>query len=77
MLSYKLLNVSGGLIVCDLATGETLRLGHKKSMTIKDTEITPHIMNLVSKGLMLSEEVSNEITSKKETVKNSNKKKEE
>lgn len=78
-MSYKLTNVSKGQIVCDLAKeGSTLRLNVGKSQTIKDDEITPHIMNLVSKGLILSEEVSKEITSKKKAVsKNSNKDKEE
>ena len=78
-MSYKLTNVSGGLIVCDLAIkGKTLRLANKQTETIKDKELTPHIKNLVLKGLILSEEVSDEIYSKKEAVsKNSNKKKEE
>ena len=78
-MSYKLTNVSKGQIVCDLAKeGSTLRLNVGNSQTIKDNEITPHIMNLVSKGLILSEEVSKEITSKKKAVsKNSNKDKEE
>lgn len=79
-MSYKLTNVSKGQIVCDLAKeGSTLRLNVGKSQTIKDDEITPHIMNLVSKGMILSEEVSKEIISKKKAVskKNSNNDKEE
>lgn len=72
-MSYKLTNISGGLIVCDLAVvGKTLRLNNKQSETIKDTEITPHIKNLVEKGLILSEEVV--IETSKNTVKNNSKK---
>lgn len=76
----KLTNISGGQIVCDLATeGKTLRLNNKQSKTIKNTEITKHIKTLVTKGLILSETVSEETkTTKKDTVKNnSNKEKEE
>ena len=78
-MSYKLTNISGGQIVCDLAVkGSTLRLDNKKSQTIKDSEITPHINILVSKGLIICEEISVEIHSKKSTVKkDSNKQKEE
>lgn len=77
-MSYKLTNNSGGLIVCDLAIkGKTLRLNNKQTKTIKDSEITPHINNLVAKRLILSESIA-EKTTKKETIqKNSNKEKEE
>lgn len=75
-MSYKLTNISGGLIVCDLAVeGKTLRLNNKQKKTIKDTEITKHIENLISKGLMLCESV--ETKTKKNTVSNSKKEKEE
>ena len=48
-MSYKLTNISGGQIVCDLAVeGKTLRLDNKQTTTIKDSEITPHIKNLVT-----------------------------
>lgn len=76
-MSYKLTNNSGGQMVCDLATkGKTLRLNNKQSKVYKDNEITPHIKNLVLKGLLLSEYVEDK--TKKETVqKNSVKEKEE
>ena len=75
-MSYKLTNISGGQIVCDLAVkGKTLRLDNKKSATIKDTEITPHIKNLVSKRLILSETI--ETKTVKTTAKSSVKEKEE
>ena len=78
MSLYKLTNKSGGQIVCDLAVkGKTLRLDNKKSQTIKDNEITPHIKNLVSRGLILSEEVLQPQTTKKNTTYNSSKKKED
>ena len=65
-MSYVLTNISGGQIVCDLAVkGKTLRLDIKQTKTIKDTEITPHIKNLVSKGLILSDQVSLETKNKK------------
>lgn len=75
-MSYKLTNISGGQIVCDLKVekGEdpkTLRLDNKQSKTIEDTEVTKHIDNLVSKGLLLKEEV------KTKTAQKSNKEKEE
>ena len=79
-MSYKLTNISGGQIVCDLAIkGKTLRLNNKQSQTIKDNEITPHIENLVNKGLILSEKVSEEtkVTTKKTTVSKNSKEKEE
>lgn len=77
-MSVKLTNISGGQIVCDLADeGKTLRLDNKKSKTIKDTEITPHIKNLVIKGLILSEEVSQPQTVKKESTSTRSKKKED
>lgn len=77
-MSYKLTNISGGQIVCDLAVqGKTLRLNNKQSKTIKETEITPHINNLVSKGLILSEEVSQPQSTKKITASKSSKEKED
>lgn len=76
-MSYKLTNISGGQIVCDLAVkGKTLRLNNKQTKTIKDTEITPHIKNLVSKGLILSEEVTQPHVTKKSTAPKSSEEKE-
>lgn len=77
---FKLTNNSGGQLVCDLAVkGKTLRLDNKKSQTIQDTEITPHIKNLVEKGLILSEEVKQpkEEVTKKNTAPKSSKVKED
>ena len=78
-MSYKLTNISGGQIVCDLAIeGKTLRLDNKQSKTIKDTEITSYIRKLVTAGLLFSEEISVEKKStKKNTVKKTVKEKEE
>lgn len=69
-MSYKLTNISGGQIVCDLASkGNTLRLNHKQSKTIKDAEITSHIKNLETKNLILIEKVSAKTkNNKKDTV---------
>lgn len=75
-MSYKLTNISGGQIVCDLAVeGKTLRLDNKQTTTLKDSEITPHIENLVTKGLILSEPI--ETKTVKTTAKSSAKEKEE
>ena len=76
-MSYRLTNISGGQIVCDLAVGgKTLRLNNKQTKTIKNTEITPHIINLVTRGLIVSEEILVETkVNKKETVSNSKKRK--
>ena len=69
-MSYNLTNISGGQIVCDLAVkGKTLRLNNRQSKTIKDTEITPHIMNMIDKGLILSVQVLETKTTKKTTKK--------
>ena len=77
-MSYKLTNISGGQIVCDLAVeGKTLRLNNKQTKTIKDMEITPHIKNLVLKGLILSEEVVQPQVTKKITTQKSSKEKED
>ena len=76
-MSYKLKNISGGQIVCDLAIkGKTLRLNNKQTATIKDTEITPHINNLIAKGLILGEKTV-ETKTKKSAQKSSKKEKEE
>lgn len=75
-MSYKLTNVSGGLIVCDLAVeGKTLRLNNRQVKTIKSAEITKHIENMINNGLMLCESV--EEKTKKNSVSNSKKEKEE
>ena len=65
-MSYKLTNISGGQIVCDLASGETLRLDNKQSTTIKDSDITEHIRVLEKRGYMLCEEKSSTKRTKKE-----------
>lgn len=79
-MSYKLTNISGGQIVCDLAVkGKTLRLNNKKTKTIKENEITQHIRNLESKRLILIECVSEKTEKRKKSTvqKDSNKEKEE
>ena len=79
-MSYKVTNRTGGQLVCDLAVkGKTLRLNNRQSTTINDNEITPHLRNLESNGLVLVEYVSDETktTKKKTTRKNSQQEKEE
>lgn len=51
-----LTNICGGELVCDLATkGKTLRLQNKESITVEESEMTPHIKTLNKKGLLLVE----------------------
>lgn len=57
MIYYKLTNISGGLLVCDLITeGKTLRLQHKQSAVVPESEITDHLWNLIVKYLILCSE---------------------
>ena len=57
MTYYKLTNISGGLLVCDLNTlGKTLRLQHKQSIIIPESEITPHMWNLIVNYIILCTE---------------------
>lgn len=56
-MSYKLTNICGGLIVCSLSDGSTLRLNNRQTKVVTDTEMTSHIRNLILKGLMLGEEI--------------------
>lgn len=71
-MAVRLTNKSGGLIVCDLADGTTLRLNNKASDTIEDSAVTKHIKHLVTKGLLLSREVKSETEKRKEEKKNGN-----
>lgn len=57
MIYYKLTNISGGLLVCDLITGgKTLRLQHKQSAIVPESEITDHLWNLIVNYLVLCSE---------------------
>ena len=79
-MSYKVTNISGGQIVCDLAVqGETLRLNNRQTKTIKDIEITPHIKNMMTKGLILMEKISaeNQTVAKKTNASKNSKEKED
>ena len=80
MSVIKLTNKSAGQLVCDLnGDKKTLRLDNNKSTTIKDTEMTKHIENLVSKGILISEEVAEpkSVKNEKTTVQKNSKEKEE
>ena len=77
-MSYKVTNISGGELVCDLAVqGKTLRLNNKQSKTIKENEMTKHIKNLVSKGLILIENIPIPTTETKKITTKGSKEKEE
>lgn len=56
-MSIKLTNNCGGQLVDTLKSGTTLRLNNRESITVDNTELTPHIETLISKGLVLSDEV--------------------
>lgn len=60
-----LINRIGGQLVCDLNSGETLRLNNKESATIKDSEITGYLECLIQKGLVVSNVVKEPKTQKK------------
>jgi len=80
MSTIKLINKSGGQLVCDLnGDKKTLRLDNNKSMTINDTEMTKHIKNLVDKGILISEEVAEpkSVKNEKTTVQKKNSKEKE
>lgn len=49
-MSYKILNISDGQLVNDLASGETLRLDMKEDKTISDSDITDYLRHLESIG---------------------------
>lgn len=62
MKTVNLTNKSGGLIVCDLkgVNGKnirTLRLKNNQSETCREDEVTPHIENLIAKGLVRREDI--------------------
>ena len=46
----KVTNISGGLLVCTLANGKTLRLDNKKSTDLPDSAITPYLEGLSKRG---------------------------
>lgn len=46
----EITNISGGLIVCDLENGETLRLNNKVTVALNDGDITKYLENLSRKG---------------------------
>lgn len=78
-MSYKMTNISGGQIVCNLREG-TLRLKNKQSKVIQESQMTKHIDNLGKKGLLLIEQVTLENqtkSAKKDSTTNSSNKQKE
>lgn len=47
---YRVLNLSGGQLVCTLASGETLRVDDRKTKEVKDTDMTEYLEHLESIG---------------------------
>lgn len=65
---YRLKNISGSLIVCDLAIGNTLRLKVGEETVISDSEMTSHLFNQIS-GHTIKVTHFEDKTSLKNTVK--------
>ncbi len=78
-MSYKVLNISDGQLVCDLANGETLRLNMKEDKTVADSDITDYLLHLESIGRvkMIKIEEQVEESAPKKTPKKSQKDKED
>ena len=75
---YKITNISGGEIVCDLATkGKTLRVRSKSTQTVEDTEMTPYLFNIENKGLIMCIHTKDTSKVSKKTSKDTDKIKEE
>lgn len=70
---YRVLNISGGQLVCDLGGGGTLRLDDKEDMNIKDTDMTDHIQHLESLGYIKCTKVAEETPVVKSPAKNNKK----
>ncbi len=49
---YKLLNLSGGQLVCTLNSGKTLRVDDRKTEEISDEDRVGYIEHLESEGLV-------------------------
>ena len=76
MSLLRLTNNSGGQMVCDLfGERKTLRLNHKESDVIQETEVTTHITNIIAKGLLLSEVITEVEPTVVENIKKSTSKK--
>lgn len=63
---YKILNILGGELVCTLASGTTLRLEDRKSVTIKDSEMNDYLRTIESKGFIKITSTSTNKNNKKE-----------
>lgn len=67
-------NISGGQLVCDLASGKTLRLDNKQTQTINENEVTEYLKTLESRGFIkmktLDKVSETKTTPKKSGIKN-------
>lgn len=59
---YRVLNISGGQLVCTLASGNTLRLDDRKYQEIKDTDMTDYLKHIESLGLVKCTKIVEEET---------------
>ena len=54
---YQVTNISGGQLVCTLASGDTLRLDNKEQTTIKNSDLTEYLKRIEIKGLIVCTKV--------------------
>lgn len=59
---YRVLNISGGQLVCTLASGNTMRLDDRKYQEIKDTDMTDYLKHIESLGLVKCTKIVEEET---------------
>ena len=76
-MTIKITNKTGGLLVCDLAGGETLRANAGQTVEIREDQITGHLNNLVEKGLVLKEVVPEHLITENKEVSGKSKEKKE
>lgn len=50
---YRIVNITSGEIVCNLANGRTLRVESGATQIIEDTEMTPYLSAIEKKGLIM------------------------
>lgn len=48
----KLINYTGGQLVCTLANGETLRVNNKESASIDESAVNDYLRTLEKRGLV-------------------------
>ena len=65
---YKITNISGGQLVCTLASGDTLRLDCNQSKDVADKEVTPYLQNVANKGIVLLAHVADKVSTENKKI---------